>query len=170
MIAVNIKTHENGSPYFEVKWKNSPSINALYAEAEDMGEAPFEYQLDIKVGDGKWRLEMGESLYGNSLHGGDMIMDFTPYDPINMGELDTIDTDANVYSLRVRYAYLISTDEEEYYVYSPFSNVFSIGTEGFYASASNWAKTELQKANDLGLVPAILKGADMTKPITREEF
>jgi hypothetical protein len=31
-------------------------------------------------------------------------------------------------------------------------------------------KNELQNAYDLGLIPDILIGADMTKPITREEF
>jgi hypothetical protein len=29
---------------------------------------------------------------------------------------------------------------------------------------------ELEKANDAGLIPEILKGKDLTKPITREEF
>jgi hypothetical protein len=28
----------------------------------------------------------------------------------------------------------------------------------------------LEKANDAGLIPEILKGKDLTKPITREEF
>ncbi|MPN51176.1 hypothetical protein SDC9_198818 [bioreactor metagenome] len=35
---------------------------------------------------------------------------------------------------------------------------------------SDWAKPELQTAYDLGLIPDILIDADMTKPITREEF
>ncbi|MDD2553637.1 MAG: S-layer homology domain-containing protein [Desulfotomaculaceae bacterium] len=40
----------------------------------------------------------------------------------------------------------------------------------FYQGASDWAKPELEKANELALIPAILQGVDMTKPITREEF
>lgn len=39
-----------------------------------------------------------------------------------------------------------------------------------WAEASSWATKELQKASDLGLIPDILIGADMTKPITRQEF
>jgi hypothetical protein len=39
-----------------------------------------------------------------------------------------------------------------------------------WSNASTWATPELQKAADEGLIPDILKGADMTKPITREEF
>jgi hypothetical protein len=36
--------------------------------------------------------------------------------------------------------------------------------------ASSWAGTELQKADQYGLIPDILRGADLTKPITRREF
>lgn len=39
-----------------------------------------------------------------------------------------------------------------------------------WSNASSWATPELNKANDAGLIPQILSGADMTKPITREEF
>jgi hypothetical protein len=48
---------------------------------------------------------------------------------------------------------------------SGYSNVATIGLTG-----SAWALDELKKANELGLIPGILKGADLTKPITREEF
>lgn len=54
-------------------------------------------------------------------------------------------------------------------IYSPFSNVISHGMPA-YSNASNWAKEELDKATEYGLIPDSLKGADMTKPITREEF
>ena len=39
-----------------------------------------------------------------------------------------------------------------------------------WSAASPWAGNELGKADEYGLIPDILKGADMTKPITREEF
>lgn len=39
-----------------------------------------------------------------------------------------------------------------------------------YSNASEWAKPELDKAAALGLIPRSLHGADMTQPITREEF
>lgn len=53
---------------------------------------------------------------------------------------------------------------------SAFFNQLSIGSGSFYKDVSDWAKPELQTAYDLGLIPDILIGADMTKPITREEF
>lgn len=39
-----------------------------------------------------------------------------------------------------------------------------------WSNASQWATAELKKADDAGLIPDILKGADLTRPITREEF
>ena len=36
--------------------------------------------------------------------------------------------------------------------------------------SSEWATEELQKADDLGLIPDNLRGEDLTKPITRAEF
>lgn len=37
-------------------------------------------------------------------------------------------------------------------------------------NTSDWAKSEIEKADKLGLIPDSLKGADLTKPITRAEF
>lgn len=37
-------------------------------------------------------------------------------------------------------------------------------------SASPWAQAELEEAERLGLVPEVLKGQDLTRPITRAEF
>lgn len=54
-------------------------------------------------------------------------------------------------------------------IYSPFSNVFSQNMPA-WSEASPWATEELQAAADAGLIPDILKGKDMTSPITREEF
>jgi hypothetical protein len=54
-------------------------------------------------------------------------------------------------------------------IYSPFSNVISHNMPA-WSNASSWASAELKKADDAGLIPDILKGADLTKPITREEF
>ena len=48
---------------------------------------------------------------------------------------------------------------------SGYSNVATIGLQ-----SSTWAVPELKKAEELGLIPAILTGKDFTKPITREEF
>ena len=78
-----------------------------------------------------------------------------------------MDIKKNTYYFR---AYFLIELTDGTVVKSPFSNVVEIGVPAFYSGASNWAKPELQRAYELGLIPDILKGADMTKPINREEF
>ncbi|HWP97301.1 MAG TPA: S-layer homology domain-containing protein [Syntrophomonadaceae bacterium] len=77
-----------------------------------------------------------------------------------------------VYDIKFRYVfdyYNYPAAGKSGVIYSPFSNVVSHGMAA-YSAASEWAKTVLDKANSYGLIPESLKGADMTKPITREEF
>lgn len=82
--------------------------------------------------------------------------------------------DAQAYEVKVRY----KIDERAYQqagvsaynlLYSPYSNVLSYGMPA-WSGASPWAASDLQKASDMKLIPDILKGADLTKPITRQEF
>lgn len=177
-LTVELKEREDGRPYFALKWTNPQSIWELGRYGTEHGEWGAEYQIDMKVGDGQWRYDMGESLFGNALNfdeeldePGNYVTDDVTCDPVDLGVDGTADIKANVYHLRVRYAYSANQgSDDEHYIYSPFSNTASIGTGAFYKEASDWAKSELQKANDMGLIPGILKGADMTKPITREEF
>lgn len=39
-----------------------------------------------------------------------------------------------------------------------------------WTNASKWAASELEEADGLDLIPEILKGKDLIKPITREEL
>ncbi|GAB1476329.1 hypothetical protein MASR2M70_11630 [Bacillota bacterium] len=48
---------------------------------------------------------------------------------------------------------------------SGYSNTAALGLQ-----SSAWAAPELKQAESFGLIPDILKGKDLTKPITREEF
>jgi len=76
------------------------------------------------------------------------------------------------YEIKVRY-FLELKNYKQYEssgtVYSPFSNVISHNIPA-WSNASSWATGELKKADDVGLIPEVLKGTDLTKPITREEF
>ena len=182
-LTVEFKEWEDGRPYFALKWTNPQSIWELQKYGVEHGEWGVDCQIDVKVGNGQWYYDASGELFGNGLNFGEefdepgnYVTDDVVFDPIqlneNLGVDGTVDIKTNVYYIRVRYAYVDNqgSDGQEHYIYSPFSNTASIGTEAFYKEASDWAKSELQKANDLGLIPAILKGADMTKPITREEF
>lgn len=182
-LTVELKKWEDGRPYFALKWTNPQSIWELQKYGVEHGEWGVDFQIDVKVGNGQWYYDASGELFGNALNFGEEIdepgnyvTDDVAFDPIqlneNLGVDGTVDIKTNVYYIRVRYAYVDNqgSDGQEHYIYSPFSNTASIGTESFYKKASDWAKSELQKASDLGLIPSILKGADMTKPITREEF
>jgi len=135
-VTVEVKTYEDGKPYFWVKWTNPQSTIDKVRYWDDHGEAPLGYQIDMKVGNGKWNYEViGNTIPGNSLHAGDDESEIiavigAPYDPINSGELDTIDIKDNVYHFRVRYSY----DTSEEYLMSPFSAAVSIGSGAFSAN------------------------------------
>lgn len=85
--------------------------------------------------------------------------------------------DAESYEIKVRYeldlrAYKQSgyaDHSDSVYIYSPFSNVIAHNMPA-WSNASSWATEELKKADELGLIPDILRGADLTRPITRKEF
>ncbi len=53
---------------------------------------------------------------------------------------------------------------------NPDIDFSQFGTTDAWADASDWATAELEKADELGLIPASLYGKDMTQPITRAEF
>lgn len=161
----------DGKPCFTLKWTNHEEILDL----EEYGRAGVEIQVDIKVGDGQWRFDAGKSLYKNRFSmknvSGVYVTDGFECSPADLGVDGAVDIKANAYYLRVRYAFFAYSDDSgDHWVYSPFSNVATVSAGAFYKAASEWAKPELQKAYELGLIPDILKGADMTKPITREEF
>ncbi len=169
------KTNEDGSPYFEAQVYFPQSVLNLDSEAPGGGSVFWDYA--VKVDNGSWS-EFGGGGYINVYTGGEdgeapvSAGSFAiTFDPIDEGSLTSVDIKSHIYSyqLRVYYDYYEGWPDVQP-IYSPVSNVVTIGSGSFYSDASTWAETELKKANELGLIPNILKGADMTKPITREEF
>ncbi len=76
-------------------------------------------------------------------------------------------TDNDVY-LKLRYMVRFADDTV---AYSDWTEVFTVGEKvDEEIQASDWAKEELAKAEELGLIPDSLKGADLTQSITRAEF
>lgn len=172
---IELKAHEDGTPYFEAQVYFPQSVLNLDSEAPGGGSVFWDYA--VKVDDGSWS-EFGGGGYINVYTGGED--GETPvsagtfaitFDPIDEGSLTSVDIKNHIYSyqLRVYYDYYEGWPDVKP-IYSPVSNVVTIGSGSFYSDASTWAESELKKANELGLIPDILKGADMTKPITREEF
>ena len=173
--SIELKHYEDGIPYFEAQVTLPQSVLNLDTASPGGGSVFWEYSM--KIDGGSWG-EFGGGGYINvfteneeaTVLGSSNTFKVT-FDPIDEGSRESVDIKNHVYSyrLRVYYDYYEGWPDVEP-IYSPVSNVVSIGSGSFYSDASEWAKPELNKANELGLIPAILNGANMTKPITREEF
>ncbi len=172
-LSVKLVSHDDGRPCFELKWTNPQSIEDMIENAAEIGEAPMFYQIDYKIGNQPWDSEVnGDLLYGNSLDANQDVEDYPLFDPIDAGYEGTVDIKANIYYLRVRCVYYYCDDVEDHYIYGPFSNIVSIGTEAYqktYSEASQWAVAELDKAVEYGFITDKIKDK-MNGPITREEF
>lgn len=172
---IELKKDDDGIPYFEAQVKIPQSILDIDSESPAGGSIFWDWS--VKVDNGTWSDFGGGgylSVYTESEEAkvpGTNDTFFVRFDPEDEGSIGEVDIKAHIYSYKIKlyFDYYEGWPDVEP-IYSPESNTVSIGTGSFYSAASNWAKTELQKASDLELIPDILKGADMTKPITREEF
>lgn len=152
-LTVEPVTDENQYTRFQLRWTNPAAILTI-----DEG-FPIEIKVDFRVGNGKWFSETHTQEWWS----GDPMGSAALIDPVEREMVDKIVIDANVYSFRILYAY--EPYETANSVYSEYSN---IATAGIKASA--WALGEVAEAAANDLIPDRLKGADLTKPITREEF
>lgn len=176
-LTAELKYDTDGIPYFELKLDVPQSvidINNLILEDDlhfdgYMSEA-ITIDFEYKYGDYGWN--EGPSLYWNTstyVEGFEGTYEYRPFDE---GDWDTVDIKSETYEFRARFTSMWGYVDDwlDKYVYSNYSNTVTIGNPEYYDKASDWAVTELDKANEAGLIPEILKGKDLTKPITREEF
>jgi hypothetical protein len=157
--SVQIKNNWDGRPYLHVVTDAAPAdLNLL----NSLSGGGVNTELWIRTEGGSW-LTTGLSNFVEQ-------WDFDGLQTF-FGTRDNYD--AVTFEVKVRYCFDTSHypghSETSNTIYSPYSNVLTIGQEA-YSNASAWAKTELDKADSYGLIPASLHGADMTRPITREEF
>ncbi len=107
-----------------------------------------ELDAQISVNGGEW-----ETVYVANSHW-----------PLYEGDRQTSSTasitEKSHVQLRVRYGGSLG--------YSDWSNVLAVNAPDF--EASDWAQAELARADELGLIPEVLDGADLTADITRAEF
>lgn len=168
--------HTNPQPIFRLEIKLPQSALDLDAVRPAEGFTNIEYFS--KVDNGDW--EKSDGGYMDNLIGEQSFKvpgktnTFYAYAyPVDEGDIATIDVKNRSYSFKVQlyYQYYYGEGNGEWdYVYSTFSNEVTKGSGSYYQKASTWAEPELKKAEAAGLIPAILKGADLTRPITREEF
>jgi hypothetical protein len=149
---------DSGTPLLEIT-ADKPHTDLEHLNAISNGWLKTE--IWVKSGTGDWEL-IHKDNFVERFNGVNVLAYFGLRDSYDAAE----------YSVKMRYAF----DYNNYpaagksgVIYSPFSNIISHGTPA-WSNASQWAMEELKKADSLGLIPSSLKGADMTKPITREEF
>lgn len=161
LISAEVKKNTGGQPILYIKTGKQPGevldLNAMVSSGMHT-----EIWLK-KVGDPDFKL-VGTNFLRNEY----MSVDVTRYFDKALQSYD-----AASYQIKIRY---VLNDLRKYpqagrseIIYSPFSNVISHNMPE-WSGASKWATAELKKAADAGLIPVSLKGADLTKPITREEF
>jgi hypothetical protein len=174
---VEVLNDNEGVPYFALEVKFPQSFLELSRECPGSGYTWIDYYWSIDGG--AWDYLGGgvtdsifDASYGNAVEGSINTYRVSSIYPEDEGSAAAIIIKDHKYTIRVQLSYFYYPDGANgtEYISSGFSNELTIGSGSFYKKASEWAKTELEKADELGLVPDILIGADMTKPITREEF
>ncbi|MEA4921043.1 MAG: S-layer homology domain-containing protein [Clostridiaceae bacterium] len=173
---VEIQNDEDGVPCFQLEIKFPQSFMDLSKEKPADGYTWIDYYW--KIDGGSWEHLGGgmtdsffDPSYGFAVSGQANTYRVPYIYPENESTANKIIIKDHTYTMKVQISYGYPTESSGIvFVYSEFSNELSIGSGSFYKNISDWAKPELQNAYDLGLIPDILIGADMTKPITREEY
>ncbi len=130
---------------------------ALLAEYDEIGY-PIYLMGDISVDGGEWQaLECMELSYSS---------DYWAKDGQRVRTLTSADISAEK-SIKYRVYFFAMHPDGEWT--GEYSNVLTLN-EKIEFEASDWAKEELARADELGLIPDCLYGADLTADITRAEF
>ncbi|MDD4802834.1 MAG: S-layer homology domain-containing protein [Syntrophomonas sp.] len=158
-LKLEVKKDSNSKPYFQLNWTIPDSILTVNKQL------PVYHIIDFKVGDGKWLSETTK-WDGMPKAPSGLLTSNDKFDAVEEGLADNIVIEENIYHFRVAY---VCEQQSGDPVISAYSNIATTKMEA-YSNASEWAKSELDDANIKGLIPDSLIGADMTKPITREEF
>ncbi len=157
-LAGELKSHENGQPYFHFSFVIPESVDAANKQTAVWTK------LDWKVGSGKWATELaGVEPFEKA---DNMLSDDVDVDPIDEGTWEEINIKENTYYFR---AFFQLKKPDGSLVSSPFSNTLEIGSPAFFKGASAWAQGDLVKAQEYGLITNRIK-ENMSGPITREEF
>jgi hypothetical protein len=158
-LKVEIKKDSGDKPYFQLDWVIPESITQANKQL------PVYHFIDFKAGNGKW---LSETTKWDGMPGAvaNLLTSRDTLNPVEKNLVDKVVIEENIYYFRVAY---VCEPPMGNPVISPYSNVASTKIEA-YSDASNWAKPEIDEADKNGLIPDSLRGADMTKPITREEF
>ena len=158
-LKVQVLKDTNGKPYFKLDWIIPTSVS------DANKSLPVFHCIDFKIGNGKWYSEQ-TNLDELPVAPSKLLTSTDTFDPVELDLVDAVVIEENTYHFRILFE-CEPTGKPP--IYSSFSNIASTKVEA-YSNASEWAKGELNKADEYGLIPESLRGKDLTKPITREEF
>ena len=165
LLSADVKIARGGEPYFEVRLDKVPG------EIQDLSSMSGN-SLRTEI----WMRRAGDKEF-KYIHYQWSNHEYFEIQASDYFEGATQSYDAEGYEIKTRYALDLRTYPQSGHkgssssvdIYGPFSNVISHNMPA-WSEASSWATGELTKADSTGLIPDILKGADLTKPISREEF
>ncbi len=148
------ETH-GGDPVATFHLTNPQSVKDNSVGAQSIGDSLY-LGAEVSIGGGAWT---SVQLSNRDISDGQINASLK-----TAAEVVTEDT---YVKLRVRYEY------HEYggalLLASDWSNIVEFGAPA-WGNASEWATAELARADELGLIPETLEGADLTADITRAEF
>lgn len=155
-----VGTSNSGSPIITFTAVTPEQVQEanIYVKAMDKDDVAVEHQINInntgwiEASAGAWWLS-GETR--------------TIDVPVTYDNGKIVKIDEAYIQIRMRYTYDGGTNVGA--LTSDWSNIVAVNTPA-WESASTWATTELEQADDYNLIPDILKGKDLTKYINREEF
>ncbi|MCQ1529349.1 S-layer homology domain-containing protein [Lutispora saccharofermentans] len=166
LLYADLKATASGEPYFDIKLEKHPGdVQDLHSMSGSSVRAEIWMR---RAGDKDFKFIRYEWVNSELLH-----VEASDYFSVDNSKQSYEDEGYEIkvcYALdlrRYKPAGIDSTTSVD--IYGPFSNVISHNMPA-WSEASTWAAAELKKADEYGLIPDSLKGADMTKPITREEF
>ena len=149
----------DGYPIFTYQLTVPPEVEKLAADANALW-AQFVGDVQVKVGDGDWQNILNDGGWDDiEITSGQ----HTGYMP-GLSEGDYTAVLGGESQMRVRYTW---TDDGPALA-SDWCAPLRFGSAAWQSSA--WAKEELKKADELGLIPASLADADLKQDITRAEF
>ena len=169
-IISNLEIHDDGEGcvWLEVTVETPENVlNAIdYFENHELGynQAGYIGQIDLQysIDGGEWQ-ESALSLAWKYYEDGEEPPRWNGIHETYY--LDELHVDSEV-KARARYD---GADAEGNPRYSDWSNMLTLNEKVDF-TASSWALGELVQAEQAGLIPDCLKGADLTQPITRAEF
>ena len=144
-----------GDPLATFHITNPQSVKDNSVGAQSIGDSLYMH-AEVSIGGGAW----------TSVQLSDRDVSDGQINAILTSAADVVTEDTYV-QLRTRYEY--HDGNGALIVSSDWSNVIQFGAPA-WGNASEWATAELARADELGLIPETLEGADLTADITRAEF